>query len=228
MIPMAISIFAAALAQDMPKVRVQQTIAGAAAKHCLSDYANRRFSHLRIDAKKGTDFETRLFAAYLLFKKAPDTNRSIFIKALPQNQEQYEKYSRIASTLNLTPWADSGEVRNSSVPWPICFWEIQQQIVELAVAGEPKAITAVFGLSKFGDGEVGEGLGEDSFRLFLHPTLVASHWVLFEPHVDDIGAVKSELDSTEVIALRNQYVLAFKENPKGLEAILYAFEHSQR
>ena len=228
MILLAIPLFAIAMTQATPNSGVQETIASMAAKHCLSDYAKGRYDHLRIDARQSKDFEKRLFAAFLLYKKAPDRNRHIFLKALPMSQDQFERYSRISSKLNLAPWAETGEVQNPSVLWPINFWDIQKQVVELAVAGEPKAISAIFGLSKFGDGEVGEGLGEDSFRLFLHPDLVASHWVLFEPHVDDIGAVKSELDDAGIIALRNRYILAFKENPQRLKVILYAFEHSQR
>ncbi|GLH71497.1 hypothetical protein GETHPA_30310 [Geothrix rubra] len=228
MILLAIPIFAIALTQATPNSGVQETLASVGAKHCLSDYAKGRFGHLRIDAERSKDFEKRLFAAFLLYKKAPDRNRQTFLKALPKSQGQFEKYSRIASTLNLAPWAETGEIQIPSVPFSINFWDIQKQIVELAVAGEPEAITAIFGLSKFGDGAVGEGLSEDSFHLFLHPDLVASHWILFEPHVDDIGAVKSELDDAGIISLRNQYILAFKDNPKGLKVILYAFEHSQR
>lgn len=228
MLLLVIPVFVAVLTQSTTKGGVQQTPAGMAAYHCLSDYAKGRLGHLRLDAENGKEFETRLFAAYLLYKKAPDRNRRAFLKALPGNRDQFERYARIAATLDLTPEGDSGEARHPSVPWPIQFWDIQKQVVELAIAGEPKAISAVFGVSTFGDGAVGEGLGEDAFHLFLHPNLVASHWVLFEPHVDDIGAVKSELDEGGILALRNQYQLAFKDNPKGLEVILQAFEHSQR
>lgn len=146
---------------------------------------------------------------------------------MPATRDECEKFSQIAYALVLEPGAQTYEVKSPLVPWPISFWEIHQAIVELAVAGVPKAITATFDLSEFGDGEVGEGLGE-SWRLFYHPKLVAKHWGIFQAHIEDLGAVRSESNDAELLDLKARYTTAFKHNPKALKSILYQLEHGER
>ena len=225
---LAIPFVALAAVLAMPYAAAQETRASKAAKHCLSDFAKKRFRHLRSDAVRSKNFETRILAAYLLYKHAPNRNRPIFIKALPNNKDQFIRYSKIPYTLNPTPWAESSAIRYPSVPWPLNFWDIQKLILELALAGESTAISTMFGLAVYGDGEFGEGQGEDCFKLFLHPDLVASHWHLFESHVDILGELYWDLNPDEIIALRNRYITAFKDNPNGLKTILNAIDHSTR
>ena len=204
-----------------------QSPVDASARHCLSDYAKGRFAHLESDAAGNHSFEARLFASYLLYKKDPKTYRGTFIKAIPANRGQFEAFSLIATELVSAPDAETYEVTNPSVPWPISFWQIHQTIVDLAISGVPKAIKATFGLSGFGDGEVGEGLDE-SWRLFYHPKLVAAHWSLFEPHIEDLGAVRSESTEAEIQVLKAKYSSAFKHDLKALKAIHYQLEHGER
>jgi hypothetical protein len=228
MIYLATPIVALAVSLSVPNAATQGTRASKAGKHCLSDYAKKRFGHLRFDAESSKVFETKLFAAYLLYRQAPDKNRRAFIRALPTNKDQFIRYSQIPYTLNPTPFAESSEIRDPSVPWPLNFWDIQKEIFKLALEGESTAISTMFGLTAYGDGEFAEGQGEDCFQLFLHPDLVASHWALFESHVAFLSELNHELNSEEILALRNRYIIVFKNNPDGLKAIFYAIDHSLR
>lgn len=199
----------------------------AAARHCLSDFETAKFHHLKMDALNDSNYELKLFASYLLYKKNKNAHLVTFINAIPANRNQFESFSQIAYKLVLAPGAETYEVKNPSVPWPISFWQIYQSIFDLAVEGKPKAIKAIFGLSGFGDGEVGEVLGE-SWRLFYHPCLVAAHWSLFESHIDGLGAVRSESNEAEIQELKSKYMKAFANNQNALKAILWQLEHGVR
>jgi hypothetical protein len=217
-----------AAAATGPQEQAEDVAVLKATRRCLRLFAEGNKSELRRLARTNGSFEARLFSSYLLFRQDPVNFRAGFLGALPGNEAEYRRYARIPAGIAKAPDAIGYQIRSENVPWPIGFWDIQEQIVALAVSGNRVAIKTIIRLSGHGDGEIGAGLSEDRWKLFLHPRIVAANWDLFSPRLDDFGSVRSELDQQGIAALRRQYEDAFRSNPKALRDILHALEHSER
>jgi hypothetical protein len=199
-----------------------------AARSCLSLYAKGKIEVLSKTSLHGSSFESRLFAAYLLYRHNSKLYRSNFIQALPQNEKQYAAYVSIPSNLVIDQGAETYEVSMKSVPWPISFWEIHSVACKLARQGNRTCIRSVLALSGYGDGEIGEGMGEDASRLFDTPATVAKHWDLFQSHMDSLSVLREEFSAGQVEKIKQGYVSAFSHDQATLNRILELIEKGER
>jgi hypothetical protein len=198
------------------------------ARICLSLYARGNFESLSWTSQHGSSFESRLFAAYLLFRRNPKLYRSNFIEALPQNEKQYIAYVSIPSSLVIDPGAETYKVSMKGVPWPISFWEIHGAACRLARQGDKTCIRSVLALSRYGDGEIGEGMNEDARRLFDTPATVAKHWALFKSHIDSLSCIRDDFSAEQIEKIKQGYVSAFSHDQVTLKRILELIENGER
>ncbi len=200
----------------------------AAARKCLSLYAKGNIETLSKVSQQDSSFESRLFASYLLYRRDPIRYRSNFVLALPKNEKQYIAYVSIPSKLVVDEGAETYEVSLKGVPWPISFWEIHTAACTMARQGNRTCIRSVLALSSFGDGEIGEGMGEDARRLFDAPATVAKHWDLFQPHIDSLSCMRDDFSPAQVEIIKQGYIVAFSKDQATLKRILELIEKGER
>jgi len=199
-----------------------------AARNCLNLYAKGNIEALSKVARQSSSFKSRLFAAYLLYRRNPKQYRSNFIQALPKGEKQYIAYVSIPSNLVVDEGSETYEVSMKGVPWPISFWEIHTAACKMAREGNRTCIRSVLALSRFGDGEIGEGMGEDASRLFGTPATVAKHWDLFQTHIDLLPGMSDDFSPAQVEKIKQGYIVAFSTDQATLNRILELIEKGKR
>ena len=89
---------------------------------------------LKLQARRQPDPMARLYAAYLLYRQAPQEHRTGFLEALPEDEAGRRAYAGLAALLE----TDSASGRRPRPPPDL--WALQDSLLVLAKGGEEKAI----------------------------------------------------------------------------------------
>jgi hypothetical protein len=167
-------------------------------------------------AASDSDPYLKIFASLALFEKNPGENKSIFIKALPNNK--IIQYNMINDRYLAVDIIDP-ELENSNPSIRVNGFAVFNAAARLAIGGNPTALLWCWSFKGFSSAEDTEGQTEWQSNVFNHPELILANWEFFKDKLDSCQLI-SYLEPQEMLELKERYKDAFYYHPYQYNIIL--------